>query len=216
MRCKYCHNVDTWTMCSKDERSSDELINQAQRYSSYWGEDGGITVSGGEPLLQIDFLLEFFKAAKKRGFNTCIDTSAHPFSRKEPFITKFDELVNLTDLFMVDMKHFDDEAHVELTGQHNENIKDCFKYLNENNKRVWLRHVLVPGITDSEENIANIGKFIASLPNIEKVEVLPYHTLGIYKWNELGIKYELGDVEPPSEDKVKEVREFLDQQIQNS
>ena len=189
MRCKYCHNPDTWEMTTADT-SSEELLKKALRYRSYWGEKGGITVSGGEPLLQIDFVIDLFTRAKKLGIHTTIDTSGNPFTREEPFFSKFQQLMEVTDLLLVDIKHIDDACHLALTKQHNTNILDMLKYLDEIQKPVWIRHVLVPGINDQEIYLMNLSKFIQQLHNVKRVEILPYHTLGVYKWKELGIPYE--------------------------
>ena len=150
-RCRYCHNADTWRKNAGTKMSSDELLDKAERYRSYWGSDGGITVSGGEPLLQIDFLLELFQKAKRRGINTCVDTAGQPFTRNEPFFSKFKALTELTDLFLADIKHIDSEKHRSLTGRGNGNILDMLRYLNELKKPVWIRHVLVPDITDNDD-----------------------------------------------------------------
>lgn len=209
LRCKYCHNVDTWDPHSDDMRTADEILAQAERYRSYWGEDGGITVSGGEPLLQIDFLIELFKKAKESGINTCIDTAGQPFSRNEPFFGKFNELMKYTDLLLVDIKHIDPEEHKKLTGKSNENIQDFMRYLSEIGKPIWIRHVLVPGITDNDEYLMRTRKFIDELSNVQKVEVLPYHSMGEYKWEELGIPYTLKGVEAPSAERVANAERIL-------
>ncbi len=209
MRCKYCHNADTWDMKSEDMRSPEELLDQAERFRAYWGEEGGITVSGGEPLLQIDFLLELFKEAKRRGMNTCIDTSGQPFTRREPFFSRFQKLMTYTDTLLVDIKHIDPVEHRKLTAQPNENILDMLHYLSDINKPVWIRHVLVPGITDDEGWLYETRRFIETLRNVEKIEVLPYHSLGEYKWEALGMKYPLKGVETPSDDRVEKAAMIL-------
>jgi pyruvate formate lyase activating enzyme len=208
-RCKYCHNADTWNPESKDVRSATELLDKAERYKSYWGDEGGITVSGGEPLLQIDFLLELFKEAKSRGINTCIDTAAEPFTREEPFFSKFKELMEYTDLLLVDIKHIDNEEHIKLTGKPNENIKDCLQYLSEIGKPIWIRHVLVPGITDNDEYLQKTREFLDTLTNVQRVDVLPYHSLGQFKWEELGMKYQLEGVEAPSAERIQNAKDIL-------
>ena len=210
LRCKYCHNVDTWDPHSDDMRTADEILAQAERYRSYWGEDGGITVSGGEPLLQIDFLIELFKKAKESGINTCIDTAGQPFSRNEPFFGKFNELMKYTDLLLVDIKHIDPEEHKKLTGKSNENIQDFMRYLSEIGKPIWIRHVLVPGITDNDEYLMRTRKFIDELSNVQKVEVLPYHGLGAMKYKDLGIDYVLKDLESPTLERVANARKILE------
>lgn len=209
MRCQYCHNPDTWKTNCGEEMSADDLLKKALRYKTYWGADGGITVSGGEALLQMDFVLELFTKAKEAGVNTCLDTSANPFSREPEFLEKFDKLMAVTDLVLLDIKHIDDEKHRELTGQTNENILDCAKYLSEIGKPVWIRHVLVAGFTDDDEYLKETRKFIDTLSNVERVDVLPYHTLGIFKWEELGIPYKLEGVEPPTKERIENAKVIL-------
>lgn len=209
LRCKYCHNADTWNPESKDLRTADELLDKAERYKSYWGDEGGITVSGGEPLLQMDFLRELFSKAKERGINTCIDTAAEPFTREEPFFSEFKALMEDTDLLLVDIKHIDNDEHIKLTGKPNENIKDCLRYLSDIGKPVWIRHVLVPGITDNDEYLKKTRDFIDTLSNVKRIDVLPYHSLGQFKWEELGIPYQLQGVEPPSAERIENAKRIL-------
>ena len=209
MRCKYCHNPDTWAKTDGELRSPEDVLKQALRYKNYWGKKGGITVSGGEALLQIDFVTELFTLAKQQHVNTCLDTSGNPFTREEPFYSKFEELMKVTDLVMLDIKHMDDDAHRELTGQNNTNILDMARCLSDNGKAMWIRHVLVPGITDDEGQLKRLRKFIDTLNTVERVEVLPYHTLGVFKWKELGIPYRLEGVKPPTEEQVQRAREIL-------
>lgn len=210
MRCQFCHNPDTWNMNSGTLYTADELIDKAWKYRTYWGSKGGITVSGGEPLLQIDFLLELFQKAKKRGINTTLDTCGNPFTREEPFFSKFQELMKVTDLVMLDIKHIDDEQHKILTGQTNKNILDMARYLSDTGKPVWIRHVLVPERSDKDEYLHRLHDFIETLDNVEKVEVLPYHTLGVYKWKELGIPYQLEGIDPPSKERVENANRILE------
>ena len=209
MRCRFCHNADTWDPKSNDIRTADELLSQALRYRNYWGDEGGITVSGGEPLLQMDFLLEFFKKAKAEGISTCIDTAGEPFTREEPWFSKFLALMEVTDLLLVDIKQIDPEKHRKLTGKPNDNILDMLRCLSDLKKPVWIRQVLVPGWTDDEEDLEREAAFIRTLDNVEKVEVLPYHTMGAYKWKELGIPYPLEGVNPPNAESVKRAEEIL-------
>lgn len=209
MRCKYCHNPDTWGADGVTEETAEEVLKRAMRYKNYWKNNGGITVSGGEALLQIDFLIELFKLAKENNVHTTLDTSGNPFTREEPFFGKFNELMKYTDLYMLDIKHIDNEEHKKLTGQPNENILDMAKYLSENGKAMWIRHVLVPGYTDSEEQLTRLKEFIDSLDTVDRVEILPYHTLGVFKWKELGIPYELEDVNPPTKEEVERAKRIL-------
>lgn len=211
MLCRYCHNPDTWRMPGNTDKTMTvtELLEQAERYRSYWGDKGGITVSGGEALLQIDFLLELFTEAHKRGINTCLDTAGQPFTHSEPFFGKFERLMKVTDTVLLDLKHIDPVAHKQLTGWSNESILQCARYLSDIGKPVWIRHVLVPGITDDEQQLHKLRDFIDTLHNVERVEVLPYHTLGVYKWKQLGIPYTLDGVQPPSREAVKRAEEIL-------
>lgn len=207
MRCQYCHNPDTWDRAGGNLRSVDDVLSQALRYRSYWGEKGGITVSGGEALLQIQPLTELFHKAKDLGINTCLDTSAQPFSRKDGRFSAFEALMKYTDLVLLDIKHIDNDAHKRLTGWENENILDCARYLSDIHKPVWIRHVLVPGINDDDESLHRLRSFIDTLSNVERVEVLPYHDLGVYKWEQLGIPYKLTGVKPPTEESVLHARD---------
>lgn len=210
MRCQFCHNPDTWNMQSGTPYTADELIAKALRYRSYWKSEGGITVSGGEPLLQIDFLLELFKKAKEKGIHTTLDTSGNPFTKEEPFFGKFQELMKYTDLILLDIKHIDDKQHRILTGQTNVNILELARYLDEIQNPVWIRHVLVPERSDKDEYLEKLHEFISTLDNVEKVEVLPYHTLGVYKWKELGMEYPLEGIEPPAKERVENAKRILE------
>lgn len=209
MRCKFCHNADTWEISSNHLQSVDEVLDKALRYRSYWGKSGGITVSGGEPLLQIDFLLELFTKAKQLGIHTVIDTCGNPFTRKEPFFSKFHALMEVCDLLLVDIKHIETNAHKDLTGWGNDNILDMLMYLSSIQKPVWIRHVLVPGINSDDENLKKLDLFVKSLSNVKRFEVLPYHTLGVYKWKELGLVYSLDGVESPSKELMDHANEVL-------
>ena len=209
MRCQYCHNPDTWAKDGGELMTPEEVLKKALRYKTYWKEKGGITVSGGEALLQIDFVTELFRLAKEKGVNTCLDPSGNPFSLEEPFKSKFDELMKYTDLFMLDIKHMDDAAHRKLTGQTNQNILEMAAYLSDHGKAMWIRHVLVPGITTEEDELYRLRSFLDTLKTVERVEVLPYHTLGVFKWKELGIPYQLEGVDPPTKEQIDRAKEIL-------
>lgn len=209
MRCRYCHNADTWDPRSEDMRTADELLDRAERYRSYWGKEGGITVSGGEPLLQIDFLLDLFRKAKERGISTVLDTAGQPFTKEEPFFSKFQELMRFTDLLLLDIKQIDPEEHLRLTGRPNDNILEMFRWLSDHQKPVWIRYVLVPGVTDGDARLQRTRDFIASLKNVEKIEVLPYHSMGEFKWKELGLRYTLEGVKSPSAESVERAVRIL-------
>ena len=209
MRCQFCHNPDTWNMQTGTPYTADALLEKAMRYRSYWGENGGITVSGGEPLLQIDFLIELFRKAKEPGIHTTLVTSGNPFTREEPFFGKFQELMKYTDLFLLDIKQIDDEQHKILTGCTNQNILDLARYLSDEKKPVWIRHVLVPQRSDKDEYLDRLRAFLDTLQNVERVEVLPYHTLGVYKWKELGLSYPLEGIDPPTKERIENAKEKL-------
>ena len=211
MRCAYCHNPDTWKFSNNDSQAveAEELLDKAERYRSYWGKKGGITVSGGEALMQTDFLIELFTKAKQRGIHTCLDTSAQPFTRKEPYFSKFQQLMQVTDLLLLDIKHIDNEEHRKLTGHPNDNILDCARYLSDIGKPVWIRHVLVPGITANTEQLTRLRQFLDTLTNVERIDILPYHTLGIFKWKELGIPYTLDNVPTPTQEQMEEAQRIL-------
>ena len=179
MRCRYCHNPETWNMEGGEKRTPEDVLKQALRYKSYWKNGGGITVSGGEALLQIDFVTELFRLAKAQGVNTCLDTAGNPFTREEPFFSKFNELMNVTDLFLLDIKQIDLDKHKDLTGWTNENILDLAQYLSENGKSMWIRHVLVPGITSDEADLTRLADFLETLKTVEKKEILPCGTTGV-------------------------------------
>ena len=210
MRCQFCHNPDTWNMQVGEERSADDLLAQALRYKSYWKDGGGITVSGGEPLMQMDFMIELFRKAKEKGVNTTIDTSGAPFTRVEPFFSKFNELMKYTDLFLLDIKHIDSEKHKALTHWDNSNILDLARYLSDNGKKMWIRHVLVPGYTDDEGDLEKLRDFVKSLKTVDRFEILPYHTLGVFKWKELGMDYTLEDVAPPTGEQIERANNILE------
>ena len=209
MRCQFCHNPDTWDMTTGTPYTAGELLDKACRYRSYWGSKGGITVSGGEPLLQIDFLLELFKEAKERNIHTTLDTSGNPFTTEEPFKSTSLQLMKYTDLILLDIKHIDEEQHKILTGQTNQNILEMARQLSDMGKPVWIRHVLVPERNDKDEYLHRLADFIHTLKNVERVEVLPYHTLGVFKWEQLEIDYPLEGIDPPTAERVRNAEEIL-------
>ena len=177
MRCQFCHNPDTWDMQKGTLYTAKELIDKAWRYRNYWGKDGGITISGGEPLLQIDFLTEIFTLAKEKG--------------------------------MLDIKHIDEKVHQTLTGQTGENIKEMAREMSDMGQPMWIRHVLIPGDNSQDKYLIEMREFIQTLKTVERVEILPYHTLGVFKWEQLGIDYPLKGVNPPTQEEVKHAEELL-------
>lgn len=209
MRCAYCHNPDTWSMTGGTMMEPQEIYAQYKRNEGFY-KGGGITVTGGEPLLQIDFLIDFFTIAKKDNVHTCIDSSGIAFHPENaPYIEKLDHLMKLTDLVMLDIKHIDSEKHKELTAQPNENILAFAKYLNERNVDMWIRHVVVPGITDDDKYLFDLGYFIGQFTNLKALDVLPYHTMGETKYQKLGIPYKLKDVPAMDKEKVIEKKQVI-------
>ena len=213
MRCLFCHNPETWDFkgaaAGAFDISAEDLLKKALRYKSYWGTEGGITVSGGEPLMQMDFLIEFFELAKDAGVHTCIDTSGVNFVRTEPYFGKFQRLMEATDLLLVDLKIMDPELHKKLTGHPIDHNLDMFRYLDEIRKPIWIRHVLVPGISDNDEYLQQASEFIGTLSNVKKVEVLPYHSLALAKYKEMGLDYALKDTKSPSPERVQNANRIL-------
>lgn len=210
MRCKYCHNPDTWIPENGQLKDTDEIITDFEKYKDFFGKDGGLTVSGGEPLLQIDFVTELFEKARAKGYHTCLDTSGITFNENDPErMKKFDRLIKSTCLVMLDIKHIDPEEHKKLTGQPNDQILAFAKYLNKNNIEMWIRHVVVPGITYNEKYLTRVGEFMGTLNNITALDVLPYHTLGIPKYENLGIDYPLKDTKPLSKEDAEKAREII-------
>lgn len=210
LRCKYCHNPDTWTFDNAKEYTVDEITKMALKYKGYFANGGGVTVTGGEPLLQIDFIIELFKELKEHQIHTAIDTSGIIFNENNKnIIDKLNELIKYTDLFLLDIKHIDDKEHKELTGHSNKNILAFAKYLSDNNKTMWIRHVLVPSITLNDNYLIKTKEFIDTLSTVEKIEVLPYHTMGIAKYNNLGIDYPLKDINPPTKEEIRHAKKLL-------
>ena len=194
LRCLYCHNPDTWDKHKGTETTAEELLGEYNKNRDFY-KRGGITVTGGEPLLQIDFVTELFRKAKNQNIHTCLDTSGITFNKNSAEITeKFDELIKHTDLVMLDIKHIDAEKHKNLTGADNKNVLDFAGYLNENNVDLWVRHVVVPGYTDNEDDLKRLGRYLAHLKNLKALDVLPYHTMGVSKYKEIGLDYQLDGV----------------------
>lgn len=207
MRCLYCHNPDTQAFCGGKNYSANEVAKNVLRYKNYFSNGGGVTVSGGEPLAQIPFLIDLFTILKKSGIHTCIDTSGIVFNPNDT--KKFDELLPLVDLFLLDIKEINDDVHVKLTGHSNKNILAFANYLSEHNKPMWVRYVLVPSLTDDEKDMKELRAFLDTLSNVEKVEVLPYHTMGKVKYEKLGMDYPLKDTLPPTKESVARAKEIL-------
>lgn len=204
LRCKYCHNRDTWDVKGGTEYTVDEIITEINKYSSYMKfSGGGLTVSGGEATLQPEFLKELFKKAKENNIHTCLDTSGFVD------IDTIDPILDYTDLVLLDLKHMVPEKCKDLVGVSIDKTLKLAKHLSDRNIPIWIRHVLVPGITDDRENLELMGKFISTLNNVDRVEILPYHTLGVHKWENMGFEYELKGVPDATKEDVKKAAEVL-------
>ncbi len=215
MRCAYCHNPDTWAMTGGKIMEASEIIAQYERNRPFY-KGGGITVTGGEPLMQVDFLIELFTLAKEKDIHTCIDTSGIAYKPgNDAFIEKLDKLMPLTDLVMLDIKHIDPDKHKELTQQPNDGILAFCEYLNDRKVDMWIRHVVVPTITDDDEYLYKLGYFIGGFTNVKALDVLPYHTMGKTKYEQLGMEYKLDGIPAMDKNKVIEKKQVILQGIKD-
>ncbi len=207
LRCRYCHNPDTWDISTAQDYDTSEIAAKVLKYKSYFENGGGVTVSGGEPLMQIDAVTELFTILKGKGINTCLDSSGGVYTADKT--DKFDRLLAVTDLVLLDIKEIDDEKHKDLTGISNKNTLAFAKLLSEKGIPMWVRYVLVPGYTDDEGDIQKLKEFLDTLKNVQKVEVLPYHSMGRVKYEKLGIPYTLDGVEAPTKESVLNAKKIL-------
>lgn len=207
MRCLYCHNPDAWQTGCGSRYTAEEVAAAALKYKSYISNGGGVTVSGGEPLIQIDFVTELFSLLKQNGVHTALDTSGITFNANDT--KKTDKLLSCTDLVLLDIKHIDDDEHKKLTGRSNANVLAFARYLSEKGKDAWIRHVLVENITDDDKYLHRLKEFLNTLTNVKKVEVLPYHGMGEAKYEKLGIPYPLKGAAPPRIDRVENAKLIL-------
>ena len=209
MRCIYCHNPDTWKIGSGQTVDAEEIIKEYDKNSSFY-KNGGITVTGGEPLLQMDFLTELFSIAKSKNIHTCIDTSGINFdSNDNEYMNKLDTLLSLTDLIMLDIKHISPEHHKSMTGRDNKSVLEFARYTESKNIPLWIRHVIVEGYTDDPIYLVELGKFIGSLKNVKALDVLPYHSMGESKYKELGIEYRLAGLKSLEKSKAVEAKKHI-------
>lgn len=204
LKCKYCHNRDTWDINGGYYSSLDEILNKIENYKNYIMPNGGVTVTGGEPLLQVHFLIELFKKLKEKNIHTCIDTSGMVDITED-----IKTLLNYTDLVLLDIKHIDPIKCKDLVGVSNEKELKFAEYLSQNNIDMWIRQVLIPGYTDDENDLKKLKSFIDKLNSVKKVELLPYHNMGEYKWKKLGLNYDFKDVKVPTAEEVKNAKEIL-------
>lgn len=204
LRCLYCHNPETWALDGQSEEiEAQELVKKIERYKNYYGADGGATFSGGEPLLQPEFLLECLKLCKEKGINTAIDTAGVGFG-------DYDEILKNCDLVILDVKAVDGEEYKKLVGQDIKFFNQFLEAVQKNGNRLWLRQVIVPGINDDEAHVLKLKKFVRKLKNVEKIELLPYKTIGVHKYQDLKIRYRLEGVPDMDEEKCQKLQQLLD------
>ncbi len=212
MRCQYCHNRDTWDLHEGKEVTVEEIINEAKSYRHFMkASGGGVTCSGGESMLQPEFVRDFFRAAQAEGIHTCLDTNGYIRKHSEVI----DEVLEASDLVMLDLKQLDDSIHQDLAGVSNKRVLDFARYLQKIDQKTWIRYVIVPGFTDDEKSARELGEFIKGMTNIEKIELLPYHKLGAHKWEALGHDYPLEGVNPPSKETMDKMVTILSQYHNN-
>lgn len=201
LRCLFCHNPETWTK-KEDNITIDQLYNKIIRFKPYYNKNGGITFSGGEPLLHDKFIIELSKKLKQENINIALDTAGVGLGN-------YEEILNYIDLIILDIKDYREDGYLKMTGY---SINEFNKFLNivqKMNKKLWIRQVIVPGINDNEEYILGLKNYIKNINNIEKIELLPYHTMAIDKYQKLGIDYKLKDVPNMYIEKCKKLEDIL-------
>lgn len=207
LRCLYCHNPDTWNTSGGKEYTPEELLKKILRFKPYFDKsNGGVTFSGGEVLLQPEFLIEILKLCKQNGIHTTIDTAGYGYGQ-------YENILKYVDLVLLDVKQFDDNSYKKLTGKDKKGLDEFIEACNENDVKLWIRHVVVPGMTDTKAHMDDLAKIVKSIKNVEKIELLPYHTLGVEKYKKLGIKYKLGDVPVMDREKCKDLEEILKNKV---
>lgn len=207
MRCLYCHNRDTWDLQGGKEVSIEEIMKELISFRHYMNASGGgVTASGGEALLQAEFVRDWFRACKKEGIHTCLDTGG----MVRRYDAVIDELLEVTDLVMLDLKQLNDDIHKKLVGVSNRRTLDFAKYLQEKNITTWIRYVVVPTWSDDDDSAHRLGEFIKDMNNIEKIEILPYHELGKHKWETMGEKYQLEGIHPPPKETLERIKNILE------
>ena len=204
LQCKYCHNRDTWDVNGGEFKSLDDIFDKIMRYKNYIYPNGGVTMTGGEPLLQSKFIFELFKKLKEEGIHTCVDTSG-----SLPLTDDIKNVLSVTDLVLLDIKHIDDDKCKELVGVSNKLELDFARYLSDKNIPIWIRQVLVPGYTDDENDLLKLKDFLNTLKTVEKVEILPYHNMGEFKWKKLEFSYPLEGVREANQADVDRAKKIL-------
>ncbi|WP_410768222.1 pyruvate formate-lyase-activating protein [Fontibacillus sp. BL9] len=215
LKCQYCHNPDTWSLTDGKEMTVEEVLAEIEPYLNYYrSSGGGLTVSGGEATLQAPFVTELFREAKRRwNLHTTLDTNGYNDG------DKIKDLLDVTDLVLLDLKHIDNEKHIKLTGKPNDRMLKMAEWLSDHGRNMWIRHVFVPGIHDDEEDLLNLGRFIGKLQGVEKFEILPYHQMGVFKWQELGWDYPLEGVPSPTPEEIDRANRLIEegrQQLESS
>lgn len=213
LRCKYCHNPDTW---KEDENklslSPKELVDKLVRFKQYFGKDGGVTFSGGEPLLQIDFVIESFKLLKQHGIHTCLDTSGVGLFHSSPdYVNKLEKLFSVTDLVLLDVKHYEENKYKQITGKEIGAFNLFLNVLQQTDVPLWIRHVIVPNLTNGINHIEKLKEYVNQLKNVQKIELLPYHVLGVDKYKKLGISYQLDGILPPTKAEMDEYQKIINE-----
>ncbi len=209
MRCAYCHNPDTWEIGAGTVRTAGELLAEYEKNKAFY-KNGGITVTGGEPLMQVQFVTELFRLARERGIHTCLDTSGITFDTENgERVREISRLLDYCDLVMLDIKHIDDEKHKKLTLHSNKNVLAFAKYTEEKNIPLWVRHIIIEGITDKDRDLLALGNFIGELKNLKALDVLPYHTMGVAKYREMGISYKLDGLSPMSQEGAQRAKNII-------
>lgn len=207
LRCSYCHNPDTWNFSQGIEYTPLELLNKVEKFKPYFKNNGGVTFSGGDPLMQPKFLIQCLKLCREKGIHATVDTSGIGIEKY------YDEILKYTDLVLLDIKHVDEEGFRNLAGHSMDGLNIFLKVLREHENKVWVRHVIVPGITDGKEHLDKLASIIKNIKNVEKIELLPYHTIGAHKYDKLNIPYKLENVPPMDKDKTKELQKYLESKI---
>lgn len=210
LRCKYCHNPDTWDLCKASKQMSpNELANKLLRFREYYGENGGVTLSGGEPLLQLDFATELFTLLKEQNIHTCLDTSGVGDVDEPNYRERLSELLKVTDLVLLDIKHYENESYRRITGRTMDAYNVFLSELQRTSIPVWIRHVVVPNLTDGKAHIVGLREYISTIKNVQNVKLLPYHTLGIEKYKTMGIPYSLEGVPPMTKELTAVLEKIL-------